>query len=291
MVPYFCYPLTIAGIPLLLETELLLPSEDAFQPFFGIDGDPTYRVIFHKVNELPSLPESVIHTDRCFHLHPHPSGVMRSFFNAPKAEDIYAVGTYDYSARRIIIQYLEWGEEFLNELTTSFFHLGFDSLLIREQRLCIHSAFVRTKLGGILFSGPSGIGKSTQAELWCRFRNAQLINGDRPILSRSEAGWLGWGSPYAGSSKCYVNESCPVSAIVMLNQASVCTLRRLTGAEAFRAVYACLTLNSWDREYITTGSGLAMQLATQVPVYQFYCTPDEQAVCCLEQGLLEDSIL
>ena len=44
--------------------------------------------------------------------------------------------------------------------------------------LVLHSAYIVTRTGeGILFSGPSGIGKSTQAALWERFAGARTING------------------------------------------------------------------------------------------------------------------
>ncbi|WP_370839368.1 hypothetical protein [Intestinibacter bartlettii] len=40
-----------------------------------------------------------------------------------------------------------------------------------------HSLIGKDK--GILFSAPSGTGKSTQADLWEKYENAEIINGDR----------------------------------------------------------------------------------------------------------------
>lgn len=49
--------------------------------------------------------------------------------------------------------------------------------------LVLHSAYIVTRGGeGILFSGPSGIGKSTQAALWERFAGARTVNGDRALV-------------------------------------------------------------------------------------------------------------
>ena len=76
--------------------------------------------------------------------------------------------------------------------------------------LCMH-ALIETAYGGILFSGVSGAGKTTQAELWMQWEQARQINGDRPILvSKVIREWLGCGSPYAGSSECYINECIPI---------------------------------------------------------------------------------
>ena len=51
---------------------------------------------------------------------------------------------------------------------------------------------------GILFSGPSGIGKSTQAALWQRYAGAEIVNGDRALV-RPDTGTVS-GVFYAGTS-------------------------------------------------------------------------------------------
>ena len=104
--------------------------------------------------------------------------------------------------------------------------------------MILHASFVSTRYGGLLFSGVSGIGKSTQADLWQRYEGAELLNGDRTVLRRMDGVWTAFGSPYAGSSNCFVNESRPVRAIVLLSQGSACSLRRLSPAAAFRGLYA-----------------------------------------------------
>ena len=185
----------------------------------------------------------------------------------------------------IRVEYLPEAAAYVSEFGNSFAHLSIEELMIRFQRVCLHAACVQTPLGGLLFSGPSGIGKSTQADLWCRYRDSRQINGDRPILGRSGDGWLAWGSPYAGSSRVHVNESCPVRAILMLRQEKQCSLRRLGLAEAFRCIWSGLAVHSWDRSFVETASSLALELAAAVPVYEFGCTPDEAAVNFLEREL------
>ena len=65
--------------------------------------------------------------------------------------------------------------------------------------LVLHSAYIITRQGqGILFSGPSGIGKSTQAALWQRYAGAEIVNGDRALV-RPDTGTVS-GVFYAGTS-------------------------------------------------------------------------------------------
>ena len=45
-------------------------------------------------------------------------------------------------------------------------------------------------------------------------------------------------------------ESCNVTAVVILKQSPVCRIRRMSKPEAFRAVYAGLTVNNWDSHFV-----------------------------------------
>ena len=76
---------------------------------------------------------------------------------------------------------------------------GLFDILADAGMLVLHSAYIVTRRGeGILFSGPSGIGKSTQAALWQRYGAAQTVNGDRALV-RPDTGTVS-GVMYAGTS-------------------------------------------------------------------------------------------
>lgn len=282
--------LEIAGVSMELRSFQKWEVEDTFLPFEKETDDPDYIAIFQQTEVLPALPDAVIHEDECYRVHPDgKGGYLRSFFDAPRDFTPYAVAEYDHDRGEIWIDCLPKGVHCVSELHNSFFHLGFESILIHKERLCLHAACVNTSPGGLLFSGPSGIGKSTQAGLWQQHRGAKLINGDRPILSKDNGSWLAWGSPYAGSSKCHINENCPVSAIIMLRQAENCTLRRLSLPEAFKAVWSGLTVHNWDRTFVEAAVELTLELINTVPVFEFSCTPDLNAVKFLEQELKKEN--
>jgi hypothetical protein len=277
------FALSIAGVPIRMELQEEVPMTDAFRPFLT-EAEPVYTGRFRRVETLPGFDPAVLYTGNCYRVHP---GGVRSFFDVQMGPQSYAVSRTDYEAGTVQVQYLSEGEHCVSQMDNSFFHLGFEGLLIRQDRVCFHAACVSTDQGGILFSGPSGIGKSTQAQLWCDHRGAKLLNGDRPILQRTEQGFLAWGSPYAGSSKCHVNEAVPVSALVFLAQEPENRIRRLKPSEAFRRIYAGLTMYTWDREFMNRAVDLALELASTVPCLEFGCLPDETAVEFLEGQLKE----
>lgn len=281
--------LEIAGVSLSLCSFQKWADEPHFSPFVTTVEKPDYSAVFLETDQLSAFSETVLHVDSCYRVHPDgKGGYLRSFFDAPRDYSPYAVAQYDHTNGRIQIDCLPKGAHCVSELHNSFFHIGFEAILIHKERLCFHAACVDAELGGILFSGPSGIGKSTQADLWNSCRGAKHINGDRPILSKEQRGWRAWGSPYAGSSGCHVNESCPVTAIVMLRQSPSCRIRRLTAAEAFRAVWSGLTMYSWDKWFVEKAFDLTMELIKTVPIFEFCCTPDQAAVEFLEQELRKE---
>lgn len=287
------YCLQISGLTLCFHRKSLPKTTPRFLPFLMHTDTCKYSIWVKRVDSLVYREDLIVHEDGawCVCSNEEEGAVLyfREMLDRPRDTlSVYAKTVQDYKNNTVTIEYLEKGNRCFSDMTNSFFHIDFESILIHEQRMHLHAACVSTSLGGILFSGPSGIGKSTQADLWCNYRKAKLINGDRPILQQTEIGWQAWGSPYAGSSKCYVNDTCSVTAIIMLKQSECCSLRRLNTREAFRSVWSGLTVHTWDNFFVETASDLALDLINKVPVYEFCCTPDVNAVDFLEQELRKD---
>lgn len=164
--------------------------------------------------------------------------------------------------------------------------------LMRLEQICItlraallHTSFIRWQGKGILFTAPSGTGKSTQADLWRSTEGAEIINGDRAVLRKEGGIWKAWGLPYAGSSRIFRNESAPVGAIVVLRKNDRNELRRLRPAEAFKWIYSETVVRSWEDSYRETIIELLTDLSMSVPVWMLSCLPDRGAVEILKKEL------
>lgn len=170
---------------------------------------------------------------------------------------------------------------FLWDHYTSPVHCGhliaIEKILLQRDSFLLHSAVVEKNGKSVLFSGPSGIGKSTQADLWAKHLGADILNGDRTIVMRCRDGFYGGGSPYAGHSRIYRREQFPIAGLFLLEQADENRVARL-GADAFAPLMSQILINSWDLDFMDQLTGLLAQLLTQVPVYRLSCRPDRQAV-------------
>ena len=159
-------------------------------------------------------------------------------------------------------------------------------LLAQLQIFSLHSSLVRRAEGdAILFTAPSGTGKSTQAALWEQFAGAETINGDRSLLRRVDGAWTAFGSPFAGTSGIYRRDQAEVRAIIVLRQAPENTIRRLSAAEAFRAVYSESVLPRWHQDAHQRVISLVTEIVSEVPVYLLACTPDARPVTLLKKTL------
>ena len=130
----------------------------------------------------------------------------------------------------------------------------------------------------MIFTASSGTGKTTQAELWEKYKNAEILNGDKAVLDCSETGCMLWGTPWKGSSSYAVNEKVPLKAIVVLAQGSKNEIRRLEGDEAVSAFFSHVFFPSWNRLCVTEVMNSLDVLVRQVPVYFLSCLPDKEAV-------------
>lgn len=161
--------------------------------------------------------------------------------------------------------------------------LALESEILSFDGIFMHASLIKVGGKGVIFSAPSGVGKSTQASLWEKHRGARILNGDRAAIRFVDGKWMAYGSPWAGSSGIYLNDSAELSAIVFLGQAAENTVTRLSGVGAFNAMMKGGIFPYWSKEEMTSACDVCEKLLSQVPVFRLDCRPDESAVEELER--------
>ena len=181
-------------------------------------------------------------------------------------------------------------EKYFKTSTGVFRFMQLEQSLSLFNAFILHSSQIKYNNKSILFTGPSGIGKSTQAHLWEKFKNAKILNGDKSGIRKINDVWLSYGLPFSGSDKYYNNVSTPIGAIVVLKQGKENKIEKLSPAKAFRYIYGETAISLWHEVFTKPIVEAILELVKKVPIYLFSCTQDESAVVFLENELERDRV-
>ncbi|MBE6921999.1 MAG: hypothetical protein E7465_02295 [Ruminococcaceae bacterium] len=161
-------------------------------------------------------------------------------------------------------------------------------ILLHRNVLLLHASQVLHEHRGILFSAPSGTGKTTQAKLWRQYRNARIICNDRTLLRKTDQQWMTYGYPYDGSEPVGSDQILPLRCLVLLQQAGENSVVRLRPAKALSLLMRQVIIDGWDPLSRRKAMDLLAQLLGDVPAYGLKCTISEEAVAVLERRLQEE---
>ena len=163
--------------------------------------------------------------------------------------------------------------------------LDIEHLAIKNRCFLFHCSYIIYKGKAILFTAPSGTGKSTQANLWHSLRNAEIINGDRAGVLVNNSGIFAIGLPFSGSSGICKNITSPIGSIVSLSQAPETSICKLNPVLAFQKIWEGCSVPRGSEELTAFCCDTVMEVINSVPVFSLACTPDETAVAALESAL------
>ena len=142
----------------------------------------------------------------------------------------------------------------------------------------LHASLVEYAGRGIVFLGRSGIGKSTQAKLWQKYKKSDFISGDRPCMRLLDGVWYGCGMPWDGKDGLHRQKQVRVCALVALEQADHNEIRRLAAEEAFAVLLQQTVMPLWDRNASDALLPLMNRLSADIPFYHFKNLADEAGV-------------
>ncbi|MDO4313157.1 MAG: hypothetical protein Q4C52_08735 [Eubacteriales bacterium] len=194
----------------------------------------------------------------------------------------------EYEEKKVIYLNRRFMESFLREDNYSIFNaMAFEKVLMKHRGVVLHSSFIIWEGQAILFTAPSGTGKSTQAMLWEKCRGAVIANGDRTILKMKNGQVYAYGMPICGSSDICRNVTVPVRAIIYLSQAMENQIEEMDLKQRIKKLISEITINFFDRNFLETAMEMIAEIAEHVDMYHYSCTKEERAVDVLEDRLKE----
>ena len=170
--------------------------------------------------------------------------------------------------------------------------LAIYSRLTYFQTIFVHGALVDVPgYGGIMFTGRSNVGKTTQAILWEQYEGAEIINGDKVFLSvkpEYPSEIFAYGSPWRGSSPYCVNKRIRLRAIIDLVREEEKYIRPLRELEALVAYMPSVFMPNWDARLTEKVMETVDLMLPRVPIYQMSCDKDRSAVDMAKAALFPD---
>ena len=152
-------------------------------------------------------------------------------------------------------------------------------LLIEEDVILFHCSAIEMDKKAYLFSGPSGIGKSTHVRMWREVfaeKNIHMINDDKPLIRFKEDGEYVYGTPWNGKGRLSENRGAPIQGVCFLSQGKENEIGRLSESEAFPLLLK-QTYRSNDKNRLTRTIKLLQRMAIDIPVYKMTCNISHEA--------------
>jgi hypothetical protein len=161
----------------------------------------------------------------------------------------------------------------------------FEGRVLYKSGIVLHGAAVEYQNRGLIFTGLSGAGKSTQAHLWQKHRNALILNGDCPAIFAEDGIPRVFGTPWCGSSGEAINRNAPLDAVVLVKQGETNALRELTGDNAYFALLANVFHSNFDSRTLDLSIANLKKFSDHIRVFELTCTISEAAVEAVEKAL------
>ena len=195
-----------------------------------------------------------------------------------KAYAVEETGPADIVLKCDIPEIMAINPEVPNEETAEYMGTGaiFNRHLLNFDGTFLHSSAVVLDGKAYLFSAPSGTGKSTHTEKWCRLFGARILNDDKPALRFVDGTWMAYGTPWSGKHDLSSNEGVPIGGVAVLQRGEENTITRMQPAEALPWIMS-QTLNQLRREQMIKQLELLDRFLRQVPIWLLHCRNEDAA--------------
>lgn len=273
--------LSFGNLCLKLELPEPMLETEGYMPFFCDEKPSDFEICYSFCKERIFLPQLVSVTERGNRVFCFDGKTHLVYYKAAAPGEFYAVRECCDGEKKIKITLTSeakgklWARLVLNTL-------GIEELAARKSGVVFHSSFIERNKRAVLFTGPCGAGKSTQAEIWKRYCGVQIINGDKTLIYLENGKIFASGLPFSGSSGISKNLGMELVAIVHLEKSKENRIELFSPRDAF----LCLLKSSYvPLNYGGSVSSTLAKIAERTLVCSLFCTPDERAAEVLDNYL------
>ena len=161
--------------------------------------------------------------------------------------------------------------------------------LVDHNVLLMHGSAISLDGNAVIFTAPSGTGKSTHSKIWKKIFNdrVEYINDDKPFLKFVDEGIYVFGSPWNGKHKLGKNTHAPLKAIVWIKRGDINSIKKLD--DPFELLLTQV-YRPEDRFALLKMLDLMGRLIDDIPFYELYCNMEDEAAMVSYQGIFGEQI-
>ncbi len=140
--------------------------------------------------------------------------------------------------------------------------------------MLIHASAVDYEGRGYLFTGRSGVGKSTMAKLW-QSQNASIIHDDRIMVTRENGSWIIGSTPlYPGD----ISLTSKLDSVFILKKGTENRVGLLRGMAGYIGLLEHTVQHQYDERMISLLLETLGSLVSEIPVYELTFRNDPEVI-------------
>jgi hypothetical protein len=275
--------IAIAGLLIELSADFEIVSQEVKAFETDVSGDPDVKVLYQGCENIEKPGTQLIYDEEVtLYKGERNDGSMIMCINGIWDEPgIHCRIDADKDWNHIRISYQKKIDSIQKSVISELGNLYLRNILPLKGGLLVHAAAVKYNGYGVLFSAPSGTGKSTHASLWEKHFGAVVINDDVPAVRLDQGTGknevIVYGTPWSGTRHKFANDQAPLKALVFLKQSKQNNISRLGKKEAVSLIIPRLMLPYYNDVLMNSALKHAERIVEEIPIYMLECRPDMEA--------------
>ena len=162
------------------------------------------------------------------------------------------------------------------------------SRLAEFDAFLMHGAVIKIRNKGIVFSAPSGTGKTTHMLRWKEVFGDEVtvINGDKPIIRQRDGHPVAYGTPWCGKEGYTSNDSVNITDICFIERAEQNSVCRVEARDAVKELMSQILIPKVPADTIRV-LGMLDDILKECSVWKIYCNKDIEAALVASEEIFK----